>query len=261
MGRPQRPEIVWRALDTIRSFPFARLNIDLIYGTDDQTPDSFRRSLTEALRWHPEEIYLYPLYIRPGTGLDGKTGVADEHRRRLYRAGRDFLLGEGYEQSSMRAFRRHSASGSSEFSCQEDGVIGLGAGARSYAATHHYATDYAVSRRGVLGILDDYAARSADMFRSARHGIAISADERARRFILKSILRTEGLDKQRFVALFGSSANTMFPVLDRLTAMGLLSVDGPALRPTAAGLEHGDAIPPLFYSNGVRTQMSEAVRQ
>lgn len=258
MGRPQRPDVVWRALDTIRSFDFPRLNIDLIYGADNQTPDSFRHSLAEALRWAPEEIYLYPLYVRRGTGLDGKADVADQHRRRLYRAGRDFLIGEGYRQASMRAFRRDPVSVSSEFSCQEDGVIGLGAGARSYTATHHYATDYAVSRRGVLGILDDYAARPVDMFRAARHGISIDAGERARRFVLKSILRTEGLDKPRFAALFGEAAEVLFPALDRLEAMGLLVDDGAVLRPTIAGLEHSDAIPPLFYSAEVRARMTAA---
>lgn len=258
MGRPQRPDIVRRALDTIRSRPFARLNIDLIYGADNQTPDSFRQSLTEALRWSPEEIYLYPLYVRRGTGLDGKASVADEHRRRLYRAGRDFLIEAGYHQMSMRAFRREHATGSSEFSCQEDGVIGLGAGARSYTATHHYATDYAVSRKGVLGILDDYAARSTDMFRSAHHGIAIDDQERARRYVLKSILRADGLDMPRFRILFDAVADDLFPILDQLRTMGLLAAEGDQWRPTAAGLEHSDAIPPLFYSAAVRARMAEA---
>lgn len=261
MGRPQSPASVQLALDTIRAFAFPRLNIDLIYGADNQTPDSFRRSLTQALRWQPEEIYLYPLYVRRGTGLDGKAAVADEHRRRLYRAGRDLLLGEGYRQVSMRAFQRAAGSQLSEFSCQEDGVIGLGAGARSYTAGHHYATDYAVSRRGVLAILDDYAARPADMFRAAHHGIAIDAGEGARRFILKSILRTEGLDRRRFADLFGETAHAAAPLLDRLIAMGLLAAHGDHLRPTAAGLEHSDAMPPLFYSDAVRARMAAAPAQ
>ena len=258
MGRPQCPDTVHRALDTIRAFAFPRLNIDLIYGAENQTPDSLRHSLTEALHWRPEEIYLYPLYVRRGTGLDGKAKVADAHRRKLYRAGRDFLLDQGYHQISMRAFRRHPASDDSEFSCQEDGVIGLGAGARSYTAGYHYATDYAVSRRGVLGILDDYAARPTDMFRAAWHGIVIDAGERARRFVLKSILRAEGLDLPRFDTLFGETAAMLCPILHRLTAMGLLVDDGDRLRPTATGLEHSDAIPPLFYSAEVQARMTAA---
>ena len=45
------------------------LNIDLIYGIDGQTAASWRSSLDAALAWQPEELYLYPLYVRPLTGL------------------------------------------------------------------------------------------------------------------------------------------------------------------------------------------------
>jgi oxygen-independent coproporphyrinogen III oxidase len=258
MGRPQKPQTVRAALDTIRAETFNRLNIDLIYGAENQTAASFGASIREALRWAPEEIYLYPLYVRRGTGLDGKADVADEHRRQLYRAGRDLLLEVGYVQNSMRAFRLPATTGAAEFSCQEDGVIGLGAGARSYTATHHYATDYAVSRKGVLGILDDYAGRDSDTFRAAHHGMAIAPDERARRFVLKSILRTDGLDGARFAALFGEDVRAAFPVLVQLFEAQMLADGGSVIRPTAVGLEQSDAIPPLFYSGDVRARMTAA---
>jgi oxygen-independent coproporphyrinogen-3 oxidase len=259
MGRPQDGQQVRDALDTIRRHARAALNIDLIYGATNQTADSFCQSILEALRWNPEELYLYPLYVRRGTGLDGKSQVEDQHRQRLYRAGRDLLLDRGYHQTSMRAFRRDQAAGASEFSCQEDGVIGLGAGARSYTAGHHYATDYAVGRSGVLSILDDYAARDTDQFRSAWHGIAIDTDERARRFILKSILRTDGLTIADFVRLFGADPCALFPRLFDLISLGLLTHDDLAIVPTTLGLEYSDAIPPLFYSDAVRDAMGHGV--
>lgn len=260
MGRPQDPAALAAALDTIRAHRFGRLNIDLIYGAANQTPESWRHSLRRALAWAPEEIFLYPLYVRPRTGLDGRGRVEDEHRRALYRAGRDLLLAEGYVQMSMRAFRLPGADArpGDEFSCQEDGVLGLGTGARSYTARAHYATRYAVTRRGVLDIIDDYAASDAESFRFAHHGIALSPDEAMRRFILKSILRRDGLDTARFEALFGRPVIEAFPALAMLGEMGLIERSGAILRPTEAGLEHGDAIPPLFYSDAVRARMRSA---
>jgi oxygen-independent coproporphyrinogen-3 oxidase len=260
MGRPQDPSDLAGALDTIRAHRFGRLNIDLIYGAANQTPDSWRHSLRRALAWRPEELFLYPLYVRPRTGLDGRGHVEDEHRRALYRAGRDLLLAEGYEQMSMRAFRRPDAVAGegNEFSCQEDGVLGLGTGARSYTAAAHYATRYAVTRRGVLDILDEYAASDADSFRFAHHGIAITPGDAMRRFVLKSILRRDGLDCARFETLFGIVPVDAFPALGMLGDMGLLAEQGGMLCPTAAGLEHADAIPPLFYSDRVRALMRAA---
>jgi oxygen-independent coproporphyrinogen-3 oxidase len=260
MGRPQDPADLATALDTIRAHRFGRLNIDLIYGAANQTPESWRHSLRRALSWRPEELFLYPLYVRPRTGLDGRGRVEDEHRRTLYRAGRDLLLAEGYSQMSMRAFRRNDTNvpAGDEFSCQEDGVLGLGTGARSYTARAHYATRYAVTRRGVLDIIDDYAASETDSFRFAQYGIEITPDEAMRRYILKSILRRDGLDTARFATLFGRSPLEAFPALAMLGDMGLMEQAGDILRPTDAGLEHADALPPLFYSGPVRTRMQSA---
>lgn len=255
MGRPQNVTDVHKALDNIRNNSRASLNIDLIYGAANQTENSFRQSIREALRWQPEELYLYPLYVRRETGLDGKSKVNDLHRQTLYRAGRDFLIEQGYHQNSMRGFRRNERIETSEFSCQEDGVIGLGAGARSYTAGYHYATDYAVARAGILSILDDYAQRDVNQFRSAWHGIKINADERARRFVLKSILRVDGLDTAQFEAVFAMSALRAFPVLEELIGLNLLKLEGKHIIPTALGLEYGDALPPLFYSETVRAHM------
>lgn len=260
MGRPQDPARLAAALDTIRAHRFGRLNIDLIYGAANQTPDSWRHSLRRTLAWQPEEIFLYPLYVRPRTGLDGRGSVEDEHRRALYRIGRDLLLAEGYVQNSMRAFHRPltAVDPEEEFSCQEDGVLGIGTGARSYTATAHYATRYAVTRRGVLDIIDDYAASPADAFRFAHHGITLNRDEAMRRYILKSILRRDGLDSARFAELYGIAPTEAFPALDLLGEMGLLVERDGRLCPTDAGLEHADAIPPLFCSNAVRARMTGA---
>ncbi|HET9380616.1 MAG TPA: STM4012 family radical SAM protein, partial [Streptomyces sp.] len=68
--RPQRRADVEAALGRVRDARIPVLNIDLIYGIDGQTEASWLRSLDAALAWRPEELYLYPLYVRPLTGLD-----------------------------------------------------------------------------------------------------------------------------------------------------------------------------------------------
>lgn len=260
MGRPQTADELTKALDTIRAHQFPRLNIDLIYGASNQTVESWCSSIHAALNWRPEEMYLYPLYVRQGVGIEGRASVADAHRLALYRAGRDVLLSSGYDQISMRAFRRRGIADAvaPEYVCQEDGMLGLGAGARSYTQGLHYSTEYAVGRSATRQIIDAYAACSREEFKWLRNGIDVGVDDRMRRYVLKSILRAEGLDVAHAESLFGAPILTALPQLSRLVELRLCNwVGEKRLAPTALGLEHSDAIPPLFYSDAVRARMGE----
>ncbi len=154
-------------------------------------------------------MYLYPLYVRPLTGLGRHTDPRaadrewDEQRLRRYREGRDHLLSHGYEQVSMRMFRRSDAppQGPDDYACQTDGMIGLGCGARSYTSRLHYSFDYAVSMREIRGIIDDYTA--TEDFSRALHGRWVDEDEARRRHLLQSLLQAEGLPVAEYRLRFG----------------------------------------------------------
>jgi coproporphyrinogen III oxidase-like Fe-S oxidoreductase len=251
--RPQRTADVVRALDTIRDTGFPVLNIDLIYGIDGQTDESWSRSIDRALEWKPEELYLYPLYVRPLTGLGRLGRDWDDQRLRLYRLGRDHLLAHGYEQVSMRMFRLPGTrpGGGTEYSCQEDGMVGLGCGARSYTSRLHYSFEYAVHPTEVRAIIDDYVR--AEEFTRARVGFAMTGDEPRRRHLLQSLL-AEGLDRRAYRTRFGTDALADFdlaPFADR----GWLEESPDRLTLTPEGLAYSDAIGPALFSPRVRTLM------
>ncbi|MFI0815520.1 STM4012 family radical SAM protein [Streptomyces sp. NPDC021098] len=269
--RPQRRADVEAALGRIREAGIPVLNIDLIYGIDGQTGDSWLRSLDAALAWHPEELYLYPLYVRPLTGLGGRKGAPgsdtesdeewDARRLRLYRLGRDQLRAHGYEQVSMRMFRRPDApaTGGEDYACQTDGMIGLGCGARSYTSGLHYSFDYAVDMREIRGIIDDYVSRPAPDFARAEHGRAISGDEARRRHLLQSVLQAEGLDVAGYRKRFAADPTEDFPEeLARFAARGWLdpAAEPGRLRLSAEGLAHSDALGPELFSPAVRAAMA-----
>ncbi|MEV4945279.1 STM4012 family radical SAM protein [Streptomyces sp. NPDC053755] len=264
--RPQRRADVEAALGRIRDAGVPVLNIDLIYGIDGQTEESWRRSLDAALGWRPEELYLYPLYVRPLTGL-GRLSPADADREwdrrrlRLYRRGRDHLLAEGYEQVSMRMFRRTDAPplGPDDYACQTDGMIGLGCGARSYTSSLHYSFDYAVDMREIRSIIDTYTATGPEGFRRAQVGRWVDADEARRRHLLQSLLQAGGMDTRDYEDRFGTSPFADFPAeLRRFEALGWLDEEAPSglLRLTAEGLAHSDGIGPELFSPAVRAAMA-----
>jgi coproporphyrinogen III oxidase-like Fe-S oxidoreductase len=281
-GRPQRRAEVERALGIIRAHGIAELNLDLIYGIAGQTARTWARSLAAALHWQPEEVFLYPLYVRPLTGLgrrggagadavprDGAPGSRDEgwdrQRIELYRQGRDTLRAAGYRQLSLRHFRLADLPADDDgmggdrpdYCCQDDGMVGLGCGARSYTSDLHYSFDYAVGIGQVRAIIDDYLRRPAGDFEVAEVGFRLDRVEQRRRWLVKSLLRAEGFLEAAYRDRFGTEVGDDFPQLDQLAQRGWLTGDGDRLALTDAGLERADAVGPWLVSGPVRTAMAE----
>ncbi|RST19744.1 coproporphyrinogen III oxidase family protein [Streptomyces sp. WAC04770] len=275
--RPQRRAEVEGALGRIRDARIPVLNIDLIYGIDGQTERTWLTSLDAALAWRPEELYLYPLYVRPLTGLHrlgaGVTGPEaealeqaawDEQRLRLYAVGRDHLLAHGYEQVSMRMFRRADApqEGPEDYACQTDGMIGLGCGARSYTSALHYSFDYAVDMREIRSIIDSFTATQD--FSRAEVGRYVDEEEARRRHLLQSVLQAAGLPVADYRARFGTDPWADFPAeLAEFAARGWLDEGAPEglLRLSPPGLAHSDALGPALFSPGVRAAMAAYERK
>lgn len=258
LGRPQRPQRVDEALTLIRAAGFPVRNIDLIYGITGQDWNSWRSSLERALQHEPEELFLYPLYVRPLTGLGRKDKTPSDDREDLYRRGRDWLLERGYQQVSMRLFRSPSHPGISDvhYCCQEDGMIGLGAGARSYTRALHYSTEWAVGRHSVRDILQHFTGLTSFDHAHATHGAFLDEAEQRRRYVIKSLLRAEGLDLDAYHARFGTEAMTDLPELAELLEAGAAVREGPRLRPTQLGLEWSDVIGPWLYSERVKADIA-----
>lgn len=258
VGRPQTTAEVCAALDRIRGVGFPTLNLDLIYGIPGQTHATWIESIRQALAWSPEELYLYPLYKRPLTGLDRmRPHDWDDERVALYRAGRDYLLERGYTQVSMRMFRAAHAptQDAPVYCCQEDGMIGLGCGARSYTRALHYSSEWAVTYGSVRAILADYIQRDTESFAVAAYGCPLNEEEQQRRYAIKSLLHEEGLSRLDYEARFGLPLGASLPELDDLVTHDLAMWDEAILRLTPAGLERSDAIGPWLYSDAVKESM------
>lgn len=255
--RPQTNHSVHEALTAIRHAGFPVLNIDLIYGSPGQTPTAWLESLRQALVYEPEELYLYPLYVRPLTGLGRREGHWEDGRLLAYRIGRQFLLANGYEQLSMRMFRRANAASpsDSDYCCQRDGMIGIGCAARSYTARLHYGWPHATGRSAALAILDGFIRCEPESFGWANHGVWLDDEDRRRRLVLKTLLRCEGLSRIDYVGEFGSDAVADQPELESMIHLGLIEAKADRLVLTELGLDRSDAIGPALYSRRVRKLM------
>jgi oxygen-independent coproporphyrinogen-3 oxidase len=212
------------------------------------------RSIDEVIGWGANELYLYPLYVRPLTIL-GKLGAGPvATQAELYRAGRDHLRALGWRQRSMRLFQAPGASleAGPAYRCQEDGMIGLGPGARSYTTSLHYASGYAV---GQTAIRDHISAWSATTdFALIGHGFVLDGEDQRRRFAILSLLDS-GLDEAAYARRFATTVADDLPMLAEGLPLGLLSHADGVWRLTDRGIGHADVIGRWLFSRRVEQLM------
>ena len=134
-------------------------------------------------------------------------------------------------------------------------MIGLGCGARSYTASLHYSSEYAVGRTGIKGILADYVNKPEEAFAWADYGVMLDGDEQRRRYVLSLLLQVEGLDLSAYRRRFVTSALDDLPHLAELMPHGLAELGDGRLRLTEAGIERSDALGPWLCSEAMRRRM------
>ena len=240
------------ALENIVEAGFPQFNLDLIYGIEGQTVESFMRSLNTALTYRPNEWFIYPLYVRPGTRIDVRS--TDDIGYAIYKSARELLVGQGFVQTSMRRFVRRETT-ETEFSCGDEVMLSCGAGGRSYLGNLHYATPYAVRQQAIADEIDHYI-RTTD-FMTAANGFLLSTEEMQIRFIIKNLMYHRGVDLVEYEKRFGEKPDRN--LFREFTDRGWIEETGRIVRLTEEGMAYSDYIGQAFISPVVRKLMSEYV--
>lgn len=222
LRRMHTAERAREALALLKSFDFPTVNVDFIYGIPGQTKESLLASLKEAALFRPDEIFLYPLYVKRGVGLWREGVVPDpESAYGQYLRARDYLLEEGFRQDSMRRFVRRKEG--REFSeCGLSTSLGLGCGGRSYLGRLHFSTPYAVSGRECLARLKEY--EDTVDFTRITHGILLTEEELKRRYVIRHLLIRPGLETGRYEERFGGKVMEDFPILGEWMDQGYVEL-------------------------------------
>ena len=240
------------ALENIVEAGFPQFNLDLIYGIEGQTVESFMRSLNTALTYRPNELFIYPLYVRPGTRINVRS--TDDIGYAIYKSAREMLVGQGFVQTSMRRFVRRETT-ETEFSCGDEVMLSCGAGGRSYLGNLHYATPYAVRQQAIADEIDHYI-RTTD-FMTAANGFLLSTEEMQIRFIIKNLMYHRGVDLAEYEKRFGEKPDRN--LFREFTDRGWIEETGRIVRLTEEGMAYSDYIGQAFISPVVRKLMSEYV--
>ncbi|MFR4440338.1 MAG: STM4012 family radical SAM protein [Hungatella sp.] len=240
-----------RALTLLKEHQFDVLNVDLIYGIPGQTAASLQYSLEKALSFSPEEIFIYPLYIQKETWMHQQGLKQNEAAYEMYWQMMEKLQKEGYYQTSMRRFTKTGEKPATD--CGFETTLAIGCGGRSYLENLHFCSPYAIEGAKCRSIIRDYVERDDD--KVIDNGYLLSDEEMKRRYVIKNLLHTRGIDLQVYCMRFGTSLQNDFAILHDLERDGYVAEKNGFLRLTSEGLSLSDAIGPLFISDEVRGKM------
>lgn len=139
LERVHSPGSVRRAYANARAAGCANVNLDLIYGADGETLDSWRRTLEETIGLGPEHVSAYALTIEPATPLGRKVQAGlvpppdPDLQADMFGLACELLGGAGYEHYEVSNWSKPG------FACRHNlgywerrPYLGLGAGAHSY---------------------------------------------------------------------------------------------------------------------------------
>ena len=232
-------------------------NLDLIYGLPEQTIKTWEESLYKMISYKPEEIFIYPLYVREKTKLYENYKADHELMEKMYENAVEILSENGYIQTSMRNFISLEMKEKlyPEYSCQENKMLGIGCGARSYIENIHYSRRYAVEDKNINNIIDGYL--SEKNLEYAEYGYKLSREEQKIKYILKSILKITGFRMEDYKKQFLSDPLEDFTELDRLIKEGYLTREDDRIFPSAKGLKYSDYIGTLFITDDIKIKMEE----
>jgi len=139
LERVHSPGSVRRAYANACAAGCANVNLDLIYGANGETLDSWRRTLEETIALGPEHVSAYALTIEPATPLGRKVQAGlvpppnPDLQADMFGLACELLADAGYEHYEVSNWSKPG------FACRHNlgywerrPYLGLGAGAHSY---------------------------------------------------------------------------------------------------------------------------------
>jgi oxygen-independent coproporphyrinogen III oxidase len=235
IGRSHTAAEAHAAIRLARQAGFTNINLDLIYGLPQQSPESWHSSLTAVLAHAPEHLSLYELMIEEGTPFSerasrGDLALPDEEAvLTMEKEAYQLLAAHGYHRYEISNFARPG------FECrhninywQNGSYLGLGAGAVSCLA------GIRIKNVAEPTLFEQLVAGGHPPFAEAE---ALPSAARYRETVIMGLRLLAGLSLVEMKQRFGQTPQEFYgPILGRLQAAGLIAIDNDCLHLTARGL-------------------------
>lgn len=134
LGRIHDAKTALRAIDTAQQAGFDNLNVDLMFGLPEQTPEKAKKDLTQIIARAPQHISWYQLTLEPQTYFYKHPPILpnDDKIAAIQTTGEMLLAKHNYQQYEISAYAQAG------YRCQHNlnywtfgDYLGIGAGAHS----------------------------------------------------------------------------------------------------------------------------------
>jgi oxygen-independent coproporphyrinogen III oxidase len=251
IGRRHGAALSLAAVEAALDAGFHNVCVDLIYGLEGQSEESWETSVATLAALAPPTICAYPLTLRPATGYAarGFTETDGAVQATRYDHVEQVLGAHGYRQETHVRWALGVAGGYRQKANHWalSNVLGLGAGARGYLWECDYRNGYSARRR--MPVLNEWLADVADHGHGRRDGFLMDTGERMRKAL---VLGLHDLDRTWFKTRFDCDPMAVFSSqLEPLAEFGLLEVGEDRLALTREGMRSRDLLVQPFFSERV----------
>jgi len=231
LGRIHNEKDALHAIQKAQQIGFDNINLDLMHGLPQQTPQQALNDLQQAIDLEPQHISWYQLTIEPNTEFHSKppTLPEDEALWAIQEQGQALLAQHGYQQYEISAYAQPGRQAQHNLNYWRFGdYIGIGAGAHGKVS---WPTDNRINRR--------WKQRQPKAYMDALSPLSgeqdITEDERPFEFMMNALRLSNGVSSDLFAERTGLELQQITPLLQRAIEKGLL-IDNPALiAPTEQG--------------------------
>jgi oxygen-independent coproporphyrinogen III oxidase len=248
IGRGYDSGTPYQILRVAQTVGFSNICVDLIYGLQDQTLESWKSTVDCLLDFGPETICAYALTLRPITGYDvrGYSSLPKREQYAKYDYANEKLISAGYKQETHVRWIKNEKGGYQQKAnhWSLENILGIGAGARGYLWECDYRNGYSVQHR--TQAFKSYLSNVDQRGQGIVEGYIMNDDERRRKAV---VLGLENLHRGWFRNKFGIDPKDAFPEdFDVLLSLGLITEETTCFKLTPIGIRHRDVIVQRFFS-------------
>ncbi|MES9969641.1 MAG: radical SAM family heme chaperone HemW [Candidatus Thiodiazotropha sp.] len=248
LGRIHGPDEVFLAVERAKQSGFERINLDLMFGLPQQTPEMARRDLQAAIDLNPGHLSYYQLTLEPNTAFyHSPPDLPDEERLwQIQQQGHRMLQQAGYEQYEISAFSRPQEQCRHNLNYWRFGdYLGIGAGAHAKLTSQ----DGTIRRRWKRRHPNDYLAAAKGDSSFLQGERVLQAEDLVIEFMMNALRLRDGVEADLFHATTGLDLALMEDSLNDAIQKGLLSPVHGRLCPTPLGLRFLNDLIGIFQVN------------
>ena len=239
LGRIHTYEEFLSSYHLAREAGFDNINIDLIFGLPNQTPEGFKKTVETVVSLESAHMSVYALKLEEGTPMYGTYHgsaemPAEDAEREMYHSAIAYLKEKGYAHYETSNFAKPG------FECRHnlkywtgETYIGYGAAAHGYSLTESGAV-----RTENTSDIDAYIRDMADGIHDAQTQTPLDFSDMRDEYIMLRLRLAEGIRFADFQARFGTDFETTYAeAIEKTTKAGLIEKNGLGITPTVKGFD------------------------